>query len=271
MTCDVLVVGGGVSGLAAAYELMHRGHDVRVVERQVNVGGNAVSSRFKGFLMEHGPSTMNAVVPEGLDFVRQVGLASSAIDLGKNVRHRYLLDNDKLHGIAIHPFGFLFSNYLSPAARFSMMTEIFRAPRADISDESIHDFVTRRFGAEFSEKVMDPLSAGLFSGDSRELSVAAVFPKLVEFERKHGSITRAIIAAKRGSEPGRRLFSWPQGIATLPKLLAQRLGVCVHTNTAVKRLRATARGFETVTTAGNISSKAVILAVQPHVAAAICW
>lgn len=269
MICDVLVIGGGVSGLAAAYELLQRGHDVRVVERQVNVGGNAISSRFDGFLMEHGPSTMNAAVPEGLDFVRQLGLASSAIDLGKNVRHRYLLDNDKLHGISTHPFGFLFSNYLSLAARFSIMTEILRPPRADIADESIHDFVSRRFGAEFSERVMDPLAAGLFSGDARELSVAAVFPKLVEFECIHGSITRAILAAKRGSEPGRRLFSWPHGIATLPKLLAQRLGSRIRSNTAVKRLRATASGFETFTNAGSISSKAVVLAVQPHVAASL--
>lgn len=269
MNCDVLVVGGGVSGLAVAHDLKRRGHDLLVVERQVCVGGNAVSSRFDGFLMEHGPSTMNAAVPEGLDLSRELGLASSAIELGENVRRRYLLDDRGLHGVATHPFGFLVSNYLSPGARLAMMTEILRRGRSDGAEETVYDFVSRRFGHEFAAKVMDPLVAGLFCGNANELSVQAVFPKLVELEQQYGSVTRAVFAAKPGSQPGRRLFSWPQGIATLPKLLAQRLGVCVHTNSAVKRLRATGRGFETVTTAGNISSKAVILAVQPHVAAAL--
>ena len=269
MNCDVLVVGGGVSGLAVAHDLMQRGHEVLVVERQARIGGNAISSRFDGFLMEHGPSTMNAAVPEGLDFTHELGLAPSAIDLGKNVRRRYLLDGGRLHGIATHPFGFLLSNYLSFTARLSVMTELLRAPRTADADETIHDFVSRRFGAEFSERVMDPLAAGLFCGDAKQLSAPAVFPKLVEFEREYGSITRAIFAAKRGSEPGRRLFSWPRGIATLPSVLAQRLGARVHANTAVKRFRATASGFETATTAGSIRSKAVVLAVQPHVAACL--
>ncbi len=267
MTCDVLVVGAGVSGLAAAYGLVQRGHDVLVVERQVHIGGNAVSSRFDGFLMEHGPSTMNAAVPEGLEFVGKLGLDASAIELGRNVRRRYLLDKGRLHGIATHPFGFLVSDYLSPGARLSIMTEILRARRTDGAEETIHDFVSRRFGAEFAEKVMDPLAAGLFCGDASQLSVTAVFPKLVEFERKFGSITRAVLAAKCGSQPGRRLFSWPEGMTTLPRHLAQLLNGRIRTCTAVKKLRAMASGFETETVSGRIRSKAVILAVQPHVAA----
>jgi len=269
MNCDVVIIGGGVSGLATAYDLNQRGVDTMVVERQVCVGGNAVSSRFDGFLMEHGPSTMNAAVPEGLDFARELGLAASSIDLGHNVRRRYLLDDGKLHAIATHPLGFLTSGYLSLAARFSVMSEILKARRIGGPEETIHDFTSRRFGAEFSEKVMDPLAAGLFCGDAKELSVAAVFPKLVEFERNYGSVARAILSAKRGNQPGRRLLSWPEGIATLPRQLAQRLGDRVNTGTAVRHLREKTSGFETETSKGSIRSKAVVLAVQPHVAAAL--
>jgi protoporphyrinogen/coproporphyrinogen III oxidase len=117
---------------------------------------------------------------------------------------------------------------------------------------------------------MEPLAAGLFMGDSRTLSVDAVFPRLVEFEREFGSVTRAVIKTRRGRQPGRRLFSWPQGIGTLPRRLAQILGARIHTGTAVKRLTPGAPGFKIETaSSGTIRARSVILAVQPHVAAAL--
>ena len=92
MTRDVVVIGAGISGLSTAYELMRRGRDVVVLERQVVIGGNAISERLDGFLMEHGPSTINAVVPAALEVAHELDLAASSVDLGANVRKRYLLD-----------------------------------------------------------------------------------------------------------------------------------------------------------------------------------
>jgi oxygen-dependent protoporphyrinogen oxidase len=270
MTRDVVVIGAGISGLSAAYELMRQGRDVVVLERQVTVGGNAISERIDGFLMEHGPSTMNAAVPEALEVSRDLDLTASSMDLGANVRKRYLLDGGKLNGISVHPLGFFTSGYLSLPARLSMLGEIMRPRRVSHADETIYDFSRRRLGDEFARKVMDPLAAGLFMGDSRALSVSAVFPRLVEFERKFGSVTRAVINARRGSQPGRRLFSWPEGIGTLPRRLARILGARVHTGTTVKRIAPLASGFEIETAAeGTIRARSVILAVQPHVAAAL--
>ena len=267
MNCDVAVIGAGVSGLATAYQLAQSGYDTIVLERQVSVGGNAISERFDGFLMEHGPSTMNAVVPESMNFIRELGLHDTAIDLGARVRRRYLLDGDRLHGISTHPAGFFLSNYLSFKAKLSLATEFFRPQSNGDDEETIHDFAARRFGLEFAERVMDPLAAGLFAGDATALSVRSVFPKLVEFEQQHGSILRAVVAAKRGSEPGRRLFSWPHGIATLPKLLARHLADRIHTGVAVTDIQATANGFDIITSDASVKSRAVVLAVQPHVAA----
>jgi oxygen-dependent protoporphyrinogen oxidase len=257
MIRDAVVIGAGISGLTAAYELMRRGRDVVVLERQVVVGGNAISERFGGFLMEHGPSTMNAAVPEALEVTRDLGLAASSVDLGANVRKRYLLDAGELSGISVHPLGFFLSGYLSLPARLSMLGEIMRPRRISPADETIHEFTRRRFCGEFADKVMEPLAAGLFMGDSMALSVGAVFPRLVEFERKFGSITRAVLNARRGSQPGRRL-------------LAQLLGRRIHTGTTVKRITPLTSGFEVKTTsAGTIRTRSVILAVQPHVAAAL--
>ncbi len=269
MTCDVVVIGAGISGLTTAHELVRRGHDVTVLERQVAVGGNAISERFGGYLMEHGPSTMNAMVPEAQRFVDVLGLDAAQIGLGAEVRRRYLLDGGTLRGIRTNPFGFFLSNYLSLAGRLAMASEILKPPRQEPGEETIHDFCSRRFGCEFAEKVMDPLAAGLFCGDARELSVAAVFPALVEFEKSHGSVTRAVIAAKRASQPGKRLYSWPTGMAALPVRLAAELGERIHTSTAVLRIKPGTAGYTIKTSRGPVLSRAVVLAVQPHVAASL--
>lgn len=268
MTHDVIVIGAGVSGLTTAHDLVGQGYDVQVLERQVNIGGNAISERFDGFLMEHGPSTLNASVRGAMESIQALGLGETAGDLGPNVRKRYLVNNGKLSSISVHPLGFLLSGYLSPASRLTLATEIFRPKKRGGAEETIHAFVSRRFGHEFADKVIDPMAAGLFMGDSRKLSINGAFPRLAEMEGKFGSITRGILQAKRGSEPGRRLYSWAGGMGEIPKALALSLYGRIHVGTTVTRIIPTPNGFEVVTAnAGTLKAKTIVLAVQPHVAA----
>jgi protoporphyrinogen/coproporphyrinogen III oxidase len=267
---DVIIIGGGISGLATAHDLAARGVDVSVLERQKHVGGNAISERVDGFLMEHGPATLNAAFSPAMGHIRGLGLDQSAVDLGVGVRKRYLHDAGRLHGISTHPLGFFTSPYLSVGAKLSLASEFLRPRRSETTDETIHAFAARRFGAEFADKVIEPMAAGIFMGASRDLSIGGAFPKLVELEARFGSILRAVMAAKRGSDPGRRLFSWPGGIAILPRTLAARLGDRVATGVAVTGLTRDRTGFA-ITTAGHgtLHARAVVLAVQPHVAASL--
>ena len=223
MDRDVIVIGGGISGLATAHDLQNRGFDVQVLERQVRVGGNAISTRFNGFLMEHGPTTFNASVPEAVDQINGLGLLQSAHDLGPEVKKRYLRDAGKLTGISANPLGFFVSDYLTRRGRARIFLEGL-IPRHKGGEQSIHAFVTRRFGREFADKVMEPMAAGMFMGDSKLLSINGAFPRLAEMEQWLGSITRGILRAKRGSEPGRHLYSWKNGIGTIAQTLAMRLG-----------------------------------------------
>ncbi len=264
---DVIVIGAGITGLSAAHALSQAGLDVVVLERSARIGGKAVSERLGGFLMEHGPSTVNAAVEEAEEAARALGLAGSRIDLGAGVRRRYLLDRGRLSGISVHPLGFVLSSYLPLPARLSMLAEGFRPARRDGAEENVFDFTARRFGRGFAEKVMDPMIGGIFMGDSRALSVAAVFPKLVEMERAHGSVIRGVIRSRRGGDPGRRLFSWPGGVATLPAALAAALRRAPRTGIAVRRIRRRAGGFRVQTSAGELEARAVLISVQPHVAA----
>ncbi len=270
MSHDVVVIGAGVSGLATAHELQLRGYDVQVLERQVNLGGNATSTRFDGYLMEHGPTTMNAAIPGAMGIVRDLELDQTSIDLGPGVRKRYLRDARGLHGISTNPLGFFLSGYLSPVGRLSMATEILRPNKKDDHEETIHQFACRRFGQQFADRVIGPMAAGIFMGDSKTLSINGAFPKLPELEQKYGSIIRGVLAAKRGSEPGRRLFSWPAGVATLPAMLAAGLRQQIHTGTTVTKITPSACGFRVATAnSGTLDTKTIVLAVQPHVAASL--
>ncbi|MFQ5765909.1 MAG: protoporphyrinogen oxidase, partial [Rhodospirillales bacterium] len=252
------------------------GRRVVVLERQVRAGGNAVSERIGGFLMEHGPSSLSASPEESLLWSRELGLEPRRLELGPGVRRRYLVGGGGLYGIPTHPFGFLTSGYLSVGARLRMMAEIAVPRGRPGSEETVAAFCRRRFGAEFVERVVDPLVAGMFAGTAATLSMPATFPRLLEMELRDGSITRAVLRSRlrrqrsREKMPGRRLFSWRDGVGALPGALAARLGPAVKTGIAVRRIAPFAGGFRVEAgAAGRFAASAVVVATQPHVAAAL--
>ncbi len=270
MTIDVAVIGGGVSGTATAYALKQSGYRVAVLERQVRTGGSAISERIGGFLMEHGPSTVNAASPEALDLSRTLGIDSQRCELGAGVRYRYLVGDGAPHRIATHPLGFLTSGYLSLSARLRIMAELFVPAKDGDDEETVAAFWRRRFGREFADRVIDPLVGGLFATTADAASMAGLFPTLVDMERRYGSITRGVMARALfgGRMPARKLFSWRDGIATLPRALAVRLGPAVTTGVAVRRVMHAADGFRLdAGDAGRLDARAVVIATQPHVAA----
>ena len=272
MSFDVAVIGGGVSGLAAAYQLHSQGYCVVVLERQVRAGGNAVSERFDGFLMEHGPTTVNASTPAAAALTMSLGLDAQRCDLGPDVRYRYLAGNRQLGRIATHPLGFFTSSYLSRRARLRMLGEMAVPRSTGSAEETVAEFCSRRFGPEFSERVIDPLVGGLYAATAGELSIRAVFPALVKMEQDHGSVTRGVLIRhlSKARMPGRDLYSWRDGIVTLPNCLAARLGPTLRTGVTVRRVKAVPGGFRIeVGRAGTVDAKAVVVATQPHVAASL--
>ena len=268
---DVCVIGGGVSGLSVAHALRRQGHDVLVLERQVRAGGNAISERIGGFLMEHGPSTVAATATDVLGLSRDLGLDGDECAMGAGVRRRYLVSNGQLNGIRTGPLGFLLSDYLSVTARLRIMAEALIPRGGRVSEETVADFCARRFGREFTERVMDPLVAGIYAGRADELSVTAVFPRLVALEREHGAISRALITRVRAGArmPGSRFFSWRQGVGGLPAALTRDLGGVVRTGVVVRSVRRSAAGYTLDTSTGSLSARAVVVAAQARVAAGI--
>ena len=271
MTIDVTVIGGGVSGLSAAHALIGLGYRVAVLERQVRVGGKAYSERIGGFLMEHGPSSLVAE-GAGLSLPAELGLDHARVELGAAVRRRYIVADRRLHGIAIHPAAFVTNRFLSGAGRLRLLAEALMPGRANAGEETVAAFCRRRFGREFTDRVIDSLVCGMFAGRAEQLSMAATFPRLVEMERTYGSILRAVILGRLSGRrmPARRLYSWRDGVGTLPTVLAQQLGAHVRTGVTVRGIVRHRRGFLVKTAGdGDLESQAVIIATQPHVAATL--
>ncbi|MFQ5567198.1 MAG: protoporphyrinogen oxidase, partial [Paracoccaceae bacterium] len=272
MTVDVAVIGGGVSGLATAWELTRHGRRVVVLERQVRTGGNAISERIGGFLMEHGPSTVTGSAADAARLSHSAGLDERRCELGADVRYRYLAGRGRLHRIATHPLGFLTSGYLSAPARLRLIAELLVPRRSGDAEETVAGFWRRRFGREFADRVVDPMVGGLFAARAQELSMKAAFPTLVEMERRYGSIIRGLAARRRDGHgmPARRLYSWRDGIGSLPRALSVGLGPAVRTGVAVRRIGRLPGGFRIdAGAAGTITARAVVVATQPHVAAGL--
>jgi oxygen-dependent protoporphyrinogen oxidase len=267
---DVAIIGAGISGLVAAHSLRAAGCGVLVLERQVRPGGNAISERIGGFLMEHGPSSVNMAAAAELNhMVSDLGLNDARVDLCRGVRRRYLTSRGRLNGISVHPLGFLLSRHLSLRGRLRMVAEVLVPGGAPDPEETVAAFGRRRFGAEFADRVLDPLVGGIFAGDASRVTIAAAFPALAGFEREYGSVIRAIVLSRirGGTMPGRRICSWQNGIGELPRALAALLGQALRTGVAVRRVERTVKGFRLHTTGGTLDAAAVIVATQPHVTA----
>lgn len=267
---DAVIVGGGVSGLTTAHALCAGGHSVLVLERQVRPGGNAISERIGGFLMEHGPSTVNLGMTGVAALAESLDLGNVRTGLGPDVRKRYLTKGGRLVGIGLHPLAFLTSGYLSLTGRARLAAELWQPPGNPDGEETVAEFGQRRFGAEFAERVLDPLVAGMFAGDASRTELGFVMPALAAMEHAHGSVIRAVLRAhlKGGRMPARQLSSWRDGIGTLPNALALHLGGMVRTGVTVRRIVRARHGFAIDTgERGSIHARAVVVATQPHVAA----
>jgi oxygen-dependent protoporphyrinogen oxidase len=224
---DVIVLGAGLSGLSAADALAAAGHRVLVLDRRSVPGGRAQTERIGNFLFEHGPNSLAGPAPVAEGLIDRLGLAAARVERGKDVRHRYLVRNGTVHALPLRPLAFFSSSFFSLRGRLRLLAEPLVPSRTD--DESVTDFVQRRFGRELLDYVVDPLIGGLHAGDPARLSTTALFPRLKALERTAGSVTGGLVLARlkrgRAVEPGpRTLFSFRDGMATLPRALAARLG-----------------------------------------------
>lgn len=284
----VAIVGGGISGLAAAFALEeHRragAAEYTLYESSPQLGGVLRTERVDGCLVEAGPDSFITEKPWAADLCRSLGIGNQLIGSNDADRKTYILVRGRL---VVLPDGLMFlvptkilptgfSPLFSWPTKLRMARELLHPPRAVDGDESVASFVERHYGGEMVDRLADPLLSGVYGGEAASLSVRAVLPRFAEMERTHGSLGRAMLAARKKMSAGPKtkmpappLFtSLKDGMQQLVETLVPRLNqAALLTHAPVQAIQPEAGGW--VVSAGLKSDHfdAVILAVPAHAAA----
>jgi oxygen-dependent protoporphyrinogen oxidase len=274
-TVDVAVIGGGVSGLAAAFELRKRKRSVVVLEREQRPGGIIMTERIGEFLVDAGPDALLVQKPAAVALCNELGLGDRLIPT-KLPRTAFVLRDGELHSLpAASVLGFptrlkpLFASTLFGLhAKFRMASELVIPRAPNTGDESIAGFVRRRFGPEAVTYIAEPLLAGIHAGDVERLSMRALFPRLVDAEARAGSVIRAFRGEPRPVNTDGVFRSFPNGIEELIDGLMKAVPKeSVRCGANVTRIDK-GDGF-TIHVAGRppIQARAVLLAIPAFAAA----
>jgi oxygen-dependent protoporphyrinogen oxidase len=200
----VVIIGGGITGLAAAWELQQRGCDYILLEASGRLGGKIKTERVDGFIIEGAADSFLSTKPAAWQLCREVGLGDRLIGTNDARRNVYVLRDGKLQlfpkGMQLlvptDPDGLLASDLLTDEGKRRMLAETEIPPRTATGDESLGDFVRRRFGQEALDVFGEPLLAGIYTGDPETLSMQATFPNYLTLEQQYGSVTSGTRQAK---------------------------------------------------------------------------
>jgi oxygen-dependent protoporphyrinogen oxidase len=280
------IIGGGISGLTAAFTLEeHRragALEYTLYESSPKLGGVLRTEHVDGCIVEAGPDSFISEKPWAADLCRTLGLGDQLI--GSNDSHRitYILVRGRLipmpDGLMfmvptkILPTGF--SPLFSWTTKLRMAQELFHPPHAANGDESVASLVERHYGAEMVDRLADPLLSGVYGGEAANLSVRSVLPRFAEMERTHGSLGRAMLAARKkmprpANQPPAPLFtSLKNGMQQLVETIVPRLNqASLLTNAPVESIQPRTGGWSVSAGLKSEHFNAVILAL-PALAAA---
>jgi oxygen-dependent protoporphyrinogen oxidase len=277
----VVIVGAGVSGLCVAYWLRKHGVDVLVLEKESHAGGTMKTLREDGWLIEAGPNTALETTLLFQPLFDEIGLTEKRIYADSASSKRYILRDGTLHALPLGPVSFVTSRLWTWRGKLRLLKEPFIG-RAD-NEESVAEFVRRRLGSEFLDYAINPFVAGVFAGDPESLSVQAAFPKLYALEEKYGGLIKGLVKGRKErkeraekAKSSARLFSFIDGMQSLPDALATSLGDSIRYNCPVETiipLRAgrfpvyTVYGPNATTIASDV--RAVVLSAPAYATAGI--
>ncbi len=270
----IVVVGAGVTGLSLAYTLQEDARragaplSVTVLEAAPRIGGHAHSTRVDGFLVEAGPNGFLNREPQVMALIEQLGLAPRLVEARPEAKRRFILRGGRLCQVPDGPATLITTPALSWRAKLRLMYEPFApGPPAGV-EETIHEFATRRIGAEAAEMLVDAAVSGISAGDSRRLSVSAQFPMMTEMERDHGSLVKAMFARRSKGQGPSKLLSFDHGMGTLTSTLAERLGGAVHTTSPVRSIERAGAAWRLNVNGGDaLEADHVVLTTAARVAA----
>lgn len=284
------VIGGGIAGLAAAYELSLAAAgqwQVLLIEAEERLGGKIETEREDGLVLELGPDSFLITKPWARQLCRELGIEDELVGTNREQRAVYILKDGELLPL---PDGLTMmvptrissmatTRLLSPLGKGRAALEILLPAANGHGSESIEEFVSRRFGAELYARMVEPMMSGIYAGDGSQLSIEATFPLLPRWERQHGSVTRGALTLRRqrrertqGASRWQSLFLAPrEGLAQMVEALSASLverGVDLRLGHPVTRIDQTREGYRiTVDSSGPSEVDGLILATPAFVTA----
>jgi protoporphyrinogen/coproporphyrinogen III oxidase len=282
----VVVIGGGISGLSAAYDLTRAGIDCTVIEKQARVGGVIETRVIAECVLESGPDSFLSAKPEAFALIKELGLENDVIGSNDRNRTTYIVRRGHLTKL---PEGVMMivpsrvmpmvkTNLLGWPTKIRMGLEYFRKPGQapkDGRDRSVAEFVTDHFGQETLDYLAEPLLSGVYGGDPAQLSVASVLPRFLEMERKYGSLVRGALASrtptttnsrKTGPAPAPLFRTLKRGLGSMVDALAARVTV---SRASAEKIEKTSGGFRVRAHDNWIEADQVIVACPAWSAAGL--
>lgn len=284
----VVIVGGGIAGLATAYELHTRRIPFTLLEAQPRAGGVILSEAVdRGFVVDAGPDSLLVQKPDGIALCRDLGLGDRLISVlpprtafVQRGQRLFPLPADSVLGFPTAFRPFVATTLFSWPGKLRMGSELFLPARRENGDESVGAFMRRRFGEEATTYLAEPLLAGIHAGDVDRLSLGALFPRFHEAERTRGSVLRSFRRAARTRRPTRAkagagdesegaFRSLPGGLSELIQALMRALPAdSVQLGVAASRVVADRSQFRVETEiGGQLAAPAVVLASPAFVTA----
>ena len=227
---SVSIIGSGISGLIAAYELQKVGFQVTILESSTRVGG-AMFSHYEGeWIAEFGPNSILETHKNIKSLIHELELSEEVIYPGNVSYNRFILKNNKLHPLPMSPLSFFTSRLFSLRSKLNLLYEPFIPKWDNQNEETLADFVRRRLGKNFLDYAVNPFVSGVYAGDPEYLSVKYALPKLYDLEQKYSSLIKGQIKksadqASNGEIPrnSARMFSFKNGLKALPDALANQM------------------------------------------------
>jgi oxygen-dependent protoporphyrinogen oxidase len=272
---DVIVIGGGLAGLACAWRLYRHGVDVVVVERSSAPGGNVRSEEVDGFLLERGPHTVLASAQDVFQLADEVGAGDELLASRPAAQARHIVRGGRLHAAPSGPISFLTTGLLSLRSKLELATEPLRTRRGSI-DDSAATFFARRFGKEAADVLAGAFISGVYAGDPEQLQAAAAFPLFWGFEVETGSMIRGALRYRKRQRADRRrlgadapakrsgLHSFRRGLGQLSESVAAALGQRCQLGCGAIEAAAASGGFTVTTSTGTIACRRLVVATPPH-------
>ena len=276
----IAIVGGGITGLSAAWELQKRGIKFTLLEASDRWGGKVISSRIElndnaHFLVEGGPDTLITRKPEAWDLANELGMLEQTTNPGSETSGTYVLDNASIHPIPVSASRFISTPLLTVRGKLRMLAEPFQPARRDNEDESLADFVRRRLGREALEKFIGPVLGGIYNTDPETQSIMVSSPIMREMEREGGGLVagamlRAFRGRKKQGQKIPRFVSFKNGLQALTDELARQLKGDLRLNARIEKITHNQTGYQiSISDGTTVDADGVILAVLANQASAL--